>query len=221
MKKLSKLKATTQNFIEIEEIENDVAYLANGNACMVLEVMSTNFALLSREEQDTRIVSYASLLNSLPFPIQICIRTEKLNISSYIRLLGEEEKKTQNQVLQQRIKMYKDFVSELVKVNTVLEKAFYIVIPYSYLEKGVGGASTRIKGHSQKEALHSNATGALHLKAKSLLDQLTRLNLRAKTLGKDELTRLFYEIYNGASFETTQITEGYDKPMMTNVSAKG
>ncbi len=207
-----KPNATTQKFIEIENITNDIVFLKGGGACVILEVMSTNFALLSREEQDSRIISYAALLNSLPFPIQIFIRTKKLDISSYVKLLDQQANTTTNEILVERIKLYRGFVAELVKVNTVLEKSFYIVVPYSYLEKAVMGIKSK--------EFSSDATQSLHLKAKSLHDQLTRLNLRAKTLEKEELVSLFYEIYNGTSVDPTQIIENYKMPIVEGGKAQ-
>ncbi len=183
-----KIKATTQKFIEIQDIAENIVLLSFGNACMVIEVQATNFSLLSKEEQDIRVFSYSALLNSLSFPIQIFIRSKKIDISSYIGLLNEEAKKSQNQLLKNHIVLYRDFVQELVKVNTVLDKKFYIAIPYSSLEGGFG-----LKGSkffvSAKEKLSS--------KAESLHAQLKRMNLASRTLGKEELIKLFHEIYNG------------------------
>jgi len=198
-------KATTQKFIEIESIQDDIVILSGKNACLIIEVNATNFALLSKEEQDTKIFSYASLLNSLSFPVQIFIRSKKLDISSYLKLLETQGAQTQNQLLSTQIKLYRDFVRELVKVNTVLDKKFYIVIPYSYLEKGVMESS---------DSFLNQAKASLVSKADSVLSQIARLNLRAKTLGKEELVKLFYEIYNGDTVETNQITDEIKTPIV-------
>jgi len=203
-----KKNATTQKFIGIQTIEENVVILAGGNACSVIEVNATNFSLLSKEEQDTKIFSYASLLNSLSFPIQIIIRSRRLDISSYLRLLDTQAEQSQNPALSSQIRLYRDFVKELVKVNTVLDKKFYIAIPYNYLEKGVGvPRSNNKKAYSSKDEFINEAKAALRSKTESLHAQLARLNLRAKTLEKEGLVKLFYEIYNGGTIETNQATE--------------
>ena len=69
---------STQKFIEIEDIVDDIIILRGGGACLIIEVKATNFGLLSAEEQDVKIYSYAALLNSLSFPVQIVIRSKKL-----------------------------------------------------------------------------------------------------------------------------------------------
>src|SRR5438105_2044256 len=112
-----KSSASTQKFIEIKDIIGNIIVLSGGNACLIIEVKATNFALLSAEEQDAKIFAYASLLNSLSFSIQIVIRSKRLDISSYLKLLEDEKNSTANQALSRQIGLYKDFVSELVKVN--------------------------------------------------------------------------------------------------------
>src|SRR6266550_3126397 len=76
-----KIHATTQKFTEIVDFIDNIVVLEGGAACMIIEITASNFALLSRREQDTRIFAYASLLNSLSFPIQILIRNKRIDIS--------------------------------------------------------------------------------------------------------------------------------------------
>src|SRR5665647_506424 len=103
-KSARKINATTQKFTEIQDVVDDIVILTGGNACLVIEVTATNFALLSAGEQDSKIYSYAALLNSLSFPIQILIRSKKLDITSYLKLLDVEAKKTQNLMLAEQIR---------------------------------------------------------------------------------------------------------------------
>lgn len=206
MKKSAKIsKATTQKFIEILDIVDNVVLLSKGNACLVIEVQATNFALLSKEEQDVKVLSYSSLLNSLSFPIQIFIRSKKIDISSYLRQLDDEVAKSQNQLLKNQIKLYKDFVQELIKVNTVLDKKFYIAIPYSRLESGIN-----IRGDN----FFLSAKSKLSSKAESLHAQLRRMSLPAKTLNKEELVKLFHEIYNGDFEQINETMLGAKSPIV-------
>lgn len=198
-------KATTQKFIEILDIVDNVVLLASGNACSIIEVQATNFALLSQEEQNVRVLSYSSLLNSLSFSIQVFIRSKKIDISSYLRLLDQEVEKSQNQLLQQQIKLYRGFIAELVKVNAVLDKKFYIVIPYTGLESGLS---------MSRENFFLSAKAKLTVKAESLHAMLKRMNLSAKTLNKEELVKLFHEIYNGDIEQIDKIAQNTKYPFV-------
>lgn len=184
---MAKLKtSSTQSFTGIKEIVGDVAIFSKGSACLIFEITATNFSLLSPQEQDAKIAAFSALLNSLSYPIQIAIRSKRLDISSYLRLLDDEVLKNPNQKLAQQVQKYRNFVAELVKVNTILDKKFYIVLPFTHLENP-GGSS-----HNFKDA----ARASLHSKASSLSSQLSRLNLRSRILQNEELMKLFYDIYN-------------------------
>jgi len=194
-----KISATTQGFTEIKDIVDEVVLFTGGNACSILEVNATNFALLSADEQNSKIYSYAALLNSLNFSIQILIISKRLDISEYIISLENQIKKTQNEGLAKQIQLYKDFVAELVKVNSILDKKIYIAVPYSSLEKGVMGASSAIS--SGGDDFLPQAKAALKSKADTLLSQLARIGLKAKVLEKDEIIRIFHDVYNGLALE--------------------
>lgn len=197
---------TAQTFTEIQDISDNIVLFRGGNAAMVIQVSASNFSLLSQEEQDTKIAAYASFLNSLSFPIQILIRNKKIDISSYLRMLNHELETTktlhptltsqQNKLLVDHISQYRDFIQELVKTNTVLDKQFYIVIPFSYLEKGM--AVTKDFAIAAKTALNA--------KADSVLSQLSRLSLRSQKLEREELVKLFYDAYNQRQTSGDQIT---------------
>ncbi|RJQ38432.1 hypothetical protein C4559_01435 [Candidatus Microgenomates bacterium] len=207
-------KASTQKFTEIHDIVDDIVVLDGQSACSIIEVQATNFALLSLEEQQTKIYAYASLLNSLSFPIQVLIRNKKVNISAYLKQIDLEMQKTlsapnnnQSEKLIDYIRKYRDFVAEMVKINSVLDKKFYLIISFSALEKG-------IKSVLGKEGFVNQAKAGLHTKADSLLTQLSRLSLPSRILEKEALIKLFYEIYNEEASDENQISENLKTPIV-------
>lgn len=197
---------STQKFIEITDVYEDIVILTSGNACIIIEVEATNFDLQSPEEQDAKIYAYSALLNSLSFPIQIIARSKLVNIANYLESLDFEAKKTQNPALNKQILLYKNFVSELVKMNTVLDKKFYIVTSYSSLEKGVMGAQQTVS-KNKSDAFSLQAKSALHSKAEAIHAQLRRVGLKAETLQKDKIIKLFYDIFNDGVMDSVHLTE--------------
>lgn len=215
-----KIHASTQKFTEIIDFVDEVVVLEGGNACLIIEITASNFALLSKREQDTRIFSYASMLNSLSFPTQILIRNKRMDITNYIKELDEVIKNTKNPQLKTYISYYRTFVHEMVTVNVVLNKAFYIVVPYSSLEAGVTGvAQSGQRNKSQAEMFAENAKKALQSKADSLLGQLQKFATSAKVLEREELIKLFYDLYNeGAGIEVEQVGPGIEASIITGGS---
>lgn len=208
-------QASTQKFTEIIDIIDNVVLLEGGNACLVIEITASNFALLSKKEQDAKIYAYAALLNSLTFPIQIIIRNKRIDISSYIKELEEEERETKNELLAQHIRLYREFVREMVKVNVVLNKTFYVAIPYTALEAGLSGVKQSIsKDLHQKDAFFQSAQKALLGKADSVNQQLLKLAISSKILEKEELIKLFYDVFNDGPIQGSQADSDINTPLV-------
>jgi len=94
-----------------------------------------------------------------------------------------------------RLESYKEFIKTIVKKNSVLEKKFYFVVPFSPLELGISGVSSGLK----KEYVIARAKTALYPKRDHLLRLLAKIGLRATVMQKQELVELFYNLYNPSS----------------------
>ena len=196
MKKAAPLsKASTQKFTEVKDISDSFVLFTDSTAVSVVQVNATNFSLQSQIEQESKIASYASFLNSLSFSIQILIRSHKLDISSYLASLEIQSNQARDQNISLFIKNYKSFVEELLKTRTVLDKKFYIIIPYSPLEKGITGAQSAVTGKTTDAGL-LEISAVLRSKTETILTQMKRVGLSAKVLSKEELTSLFHDLYN-------------------------
>lgn len=213
-KPTSPVKSTTQYFVEVEDVIDDILLLKDFSAAVVIEVGAVNFWLLSQEEQASIIYAYASLLNSLSFPVQILILSKKMDISSYIDYIQGKIHGQHNDLLKQRLQSYQEFIKNIVKKNTVLEKRFFFVVPFTPLELGVSGVNT--KGLN-KEYVVSRAKTSLYPKRDHLLRLLAKVGLRATVLQKQELTDLFYNLYNvSATGRPLAPVESYTDVVLTN-----
>jgi len=212
-----KTQATTQEHLDILDIQGDLILLKNGNASLVLETTSVNFDLLSEREQDSMIGAYASMLNSLSFPVQILVRSRKLDLSNYLKWIDEQAAvSTQaNPYLREKITSYKEFIASLVQKGEVLDKRFYIVIPHfeavsvprpSFLDFlfGKKPQGPRIN----KAAILDRAKVDLEPKRDHLLKQMERLGIKSRQLTTPELIGMFYEIYNPEQAQFQHIAGG-------------
>lgn len=194
------LTATSQAHLPIADITDDIIVYKDGGAAIVLESTSLNFGLLSEKEQQAVIVAYAALLNSLSFTIQVVVRSQRKDISSYMKYLDEAAKKIQNPKLAQIMQGYKSFVSQTIKKKNVLGKRFYIVIPFSSLELGITKSllSATKKGPLPypESYVIKKAKVSLYPKRDHLIRQTGRLSIKLKQLSTAELVELFYNIYN-------------------------
>src|SRR5687768_13615564 len=120
---------TTQDHLDIEDIREDLVVLKNGAICSVLATTAVNFDLLSEIEQDAIISAFSMLLNSLTFPVQVVIRSKRLDITKYIEKVKRIEEKLTDPLLRHQAEAYRKFVQDFIQDNEVLDKKFYVVVP--------------------------------------------------------------------------------------------
>lgn len=200
MQHIIPIRSSTQAFTEIEDIDHDIVLFVDGSCAMVLTTTAVNFGLLSEKEQEAIIYAYAGLLNSLSFPIQILVRSQHKDITSYLRLLEEQERRQKNPKLVRGIADYRAFVAATVREKEVLDKKFYIVIPFSALELGVSPRvlfGSKARGLPYDKAfIFEKALTVLIPKRDHIMRLLNRLGLRGRQLTSEQLVRLFFGIYN-------------------------
>ncbi len=220
---------STQEHLDVEDVRDDLIILRNGNAAALLQVSAVNFDLLSESEQDALIFAFAGLINSLTFPIQILVRSKRVDITNYIIELAEEKKKAHNPNLESQIEKYEAFIRELVTKNQILDKRFYVIIPYLSFNisqiKNLGGLFGPKKPLLNKWQTLEKAGVNLEPKVAHLVDQLARLGIKSSRLSTAELVALLYDLYNpelareqkaalGPGEYTTPIVEPAISPIM-------
>lgn len=124
--------SSTERYLPFSEIRDNVIVMKDGSSRMVLHVHALNFNLKSTEEQDAILMSYQRFLNSLNFPIQIIVRSLKVDIEAYINRLKNLALKQSNTLLQEQTYRYVDFLTNLIDLAQIMKKEFYIVVPYDF-----------------------------------------------------------------------------------------
>lgn len=199
-KQIIPIRSTTQIFTEIEDIDHDIIMFIDGSCALIIATTAVNFGLLSQKEQEAIIYAYAGLLNSLSFPIQILIRSQHKDVTSYLHLLEEQEEKQKNPKLSKSIRDYRQFVAATVKEKDVLDKKFYITIPFSSLELGI--SPKVLFGSKQKglpydrTTINDRALTVLTPKRDHIMRLLNRIGLRGKQLTSEQIIGLFFNAYN-------------------------
>ncbi|MDD2730861.1 MAG: hypothetical protein PHW33_01910 [Candidatus Portnoybacteria bacterium] len=191
-----------QQKIDIEDIQEGVVILRGGELRAVLMTSSINFALKSEEEQDALIFKYQQFLNSLDFPVQILTVSRKLDISGYLAMLEQKKKEQPNELLQIQISEYVDFVHNLVEVSNIMSQSFFVVVPLTPMEKKEAGLVEKLGLSFKKEVAVQQEKNLEEMKnqlwqrVEYVVSGLSGLGLNAVPLNNDELTELFYHLYN-------------------------
>ncbi|KKS17165.1 MAG: hypothetical protein UU77_C0011G0003 [candidate division WWE3 bacterium GW2011_GWC1_41_7] len=216
MPKNSNVLATTQDHLDIEDIKNNLVVLKNGAVCAVLQTTAVNFDLLSEIEQDAIIAAFSMLLNSISFPIQIVLRSKKLDITKYLEKIQRVESKIRDPLLKQQAQAYREFVADFIRQNEVLDKKFFVVIPsggtsptepginpFDFVNKLTGKHTKRI--HVDVNKALKQAQTSLQPKVDHVIGEFNRIGVKARLMTTQELVELYFDIYNPSSIHGQRI----------------
>lgn len=193
----------TQQFVPIRDIRDGVVILKNGQMCMLLLASSINFAFKSTEEQEAILSQFQGFLNTLDFSIQIYIQSRRLDIRPYMSVLKEREQHQDNDLMRIQLREYIDFIRTFTQEVDIMSKNFFVAIPYTPtmgdVKEGLSGLLRSTSSSKKKEMSDEKfAEDRTQLEQRvSVVEQgLGRLGVRTVPLGTEELTELYYHIFN-------------------------
>ncbi len=210
----NKPSASTQRYIDIAQIQDDVVVMKDGTLRSTILTSSLNFALKSEQEQNATVSSYTQFLNSLKFPVQIVIQSRRLNIDNYLASLDQKYREQTNDLLKLQIADYRNFVSELIDLGEIMSKRFYVVVPYAPGQDAQRGfmdrfqslfiPATRVTLQRKKFLERRNV---LMQRVDQVLSGLQGMGLNSVVLNTQNLIELYYESYNPDVAEQQKIKD--------------
>lgn len=224
---------STQNLLQIAEIRDGIVIMNDGSFRSVVMVKSINFDLMSQQEQEAVEYNYQAFLNSLYFPIQIFIRSQKVDLTPYIERLDKIRSEHDNMLLALLMDDYIGYITVLSQQTNIMDKMFYIVIPF-FPRIDVQKALTQSKNFiSGLTALFSNsdqhvvineddlekAKTELRNRVQAVLSGLMQCNIQGLPLDTQELIELFYDTYNPDTATRQQLKNFSD--LTADVVSKG
>lgn len=203
---------TTQRYLPFSQIRENVIIMKDGSARKIMRCSTINFLLKSTEEQDSIIISYQRFLNTLDFPVQIIISSNKLDIDGYLKKLNGLAAEQKNELLQKQTYEYIEYLKKLVEIAQIMKKDFYIVVPYDLDEdKTVRDLSAwgmvsnfwwsinqwvdTSKTKSQIR-IFEKLKKWLASRVNTVKTSLENIGISAVELNKDELVKLLMNYYN-------------------------
>jgi len=202
---------STQNTLQIAEIRDGIVIMNDGSFRSVLMVKSINFDLMSAQEQEAVEFSYQGFLNSLYFPIQIFVRSQKIDLAPYIERLDKIRSEHDNMLLAFLMEDYTNYIASLSEQTNIMDKKFYVVVPFfptiDNANKAVAQSKNFITGLGGllnkkdqlvtiNEADLENAKTELRNRVQSVLSGLLQSGIQGIPLDTQELIELYYDTYN-------------------------
>lgn len=194
---------STLRYLDIAGIRQDTVIMKDGSLRSVIMVSSVNFALKNEDEQNAIIAAYVSFLNNISFPLQIIIQSRELNIENYLNDLKQKEKEQTNELLKMQIGEYIGYIQELVSLSKIMNKRFYVVVPYNPLSDKKKGFLSRLTETfsptsliRMKEENFAKLRLELQRRVDSVISGLDSIGLNAIELDTQSLIELYYNTYN-------------------------
>lgn len=194
---------STQSTLIINEIKDGMIILKDGTLRSVILASAINFDLMSTREQDAVEYAYQGFINSLHWPVQILIRSQKVDLDNYIEKLNTLRASQSNELLALLMEDYIANIKGLVDEVNIMSKQFYVVVPYFPPLTTKANFFTQLS-NSLKPAQVTTVTEQQFEEYKKELSQrvsqvasgLSQIGIRAVPLNTQELVDLFYSSYN-------------------------
>ncbi len=201
---------STQNTLQIAEIRDGIVIMHDGSFRSVVMVKSINFDLMSPDEREAVEFSYQGFLNSLYFPIQIFIRSQKVDLRPYIERLDKIRSEHDNMLLALLMEDYIGFIADLSQQTNIMDKKFYVVVPYfpvADITKAItqsknffsglrGLFNTKQQHVTINEADLNKAKDELRNRVQAILSGLLQCGIQGLPLDTQEMIELYYDTYN-------------------------
>jgi hypothetical protein len=199
---------STQNTLLLSEVRDNMVIIADGTFRAVVACKSINFDLMSGREREGVEFSYQNFLNSLNHPIQILIRSQRIDIGPYIDHLVQIRQSQDNMLLNVLMDDYINFIDVLSQEANIMDKSFFITVPYypagdvsNLVEQGKGffnkllarpqNAITKID-----TATYEKAKTEIKNRVDGVMAGLFQLGIQSVQLNTKELGELYYNFYN-------------------------
>lgn len=199
---------STQATLIISELRDSMVIMKDGSFRAVVACKSINFDLMSEAEREAVEYSYQNFLNSLNFTVQILVRSQRVDIGPYLDRLSELRRNNDNMLLGILMDDYIDFIDELSKEANIMDKSFFIVIPYytsSEAEKAVTQTKNFFKSLSRTKgpavtridrATYDKAVTEINNRVEAVISSLFQIGIHSVRLSTKELGQLYYNFNN-------------------------
>ena len=208
VKQAPKNPNSTQSTLQLSEVRDNMVVMVDGSMRAVVACKSINFDLMSDREREGVEYSYQNFLNSLNFPVQILIRSQRVDIGPYLEKLIATRRTQDNMLLGVLMDDYINYIDVLSQEANIMEKTFYIVIPYfpngdasNLIEQGKGffgklfakpkNTITRID-----TATYQKAKDEIKNRVDNVIAGMFQIGVQSVQLDTKSLGELYYNIYN-------------------------
>ncbi len=196
-------RTSTQNHLMFSEVRDNIVVMRDSSLRMVILASALNFDLKSAREQAAIEYSFQGFLNGLHFPVQIIVRSRKIDLDNYLSKLEQRQAEQENALLAGLMEDYIFNIRGLLEDVNIMSKSFYVIVPYFVQAVTKDNIASKIGSllKASEDVVQSDADYETHkrdlLQRTNLVAQgLAQIGVRAAVLSTQELIELYYGSYN-------------------------
>lgn len=199
---------STQNSLLLSEVRDNMVIMSDGSFRAVIACKSINFDLMSSREREGVEFSYQNFLNSLNYPIQILIRSQRVDIGPYLDKLVAIRRSQDNMLLNVLMDDYINFIDVLSQEANIMDKSFYIAVPF-FPEGDIANLAAQSKGFFNKlfatnknpitkidATAYNKAQTEIKNRVDGVIAGLFQIGIQSTQLTTKQLGELYYNFYN-------------------------
>lgn len=163
---------------------------------------------MSSREREGVEFSYQNFLNALYFPVQILVRSQRVDIGPYLDKLVGLRKAQDNMLLGVLMDDYINFIDILSQEANIMDKSFFVVVPYFPTGQG-GNVVEQSKGFFAKlmpakgsgvtkidKVTYDKSKDEIRNRVDSVINGLMQVGVHSVQLNTKEIGELLYNVYN-------------------------
>jgi len=195
-RKAEYMSVRMQRFLGLQKVEGSVLYLRQKKSVQkvsVLRIEPVNFSIKNEEEKSALISGFQKFLNSLTFPVQVVMGTDRLNLDAYFKALETRVESVSEMTgcksYFELFRSYSAYLEQVVSNKGIMNRVFYLVIPES-------------------------SASELSIQVSICQDKLRSIDVKSSVLEGDELVKALSSFFN-------DVLEDDERSKFTNQKING
>jgi hypothetical protein len=199
---------STQNSLLISEIHDNMMIMNDGSFRALVACKSINFDLMSSVEQESIEVFFQNFLNSLYFPVQIFVRSQRIDMEPYLNYLNDLRVKQENMLLANLMEDYMNFIDQVSLEANIMKKSFFVIVefnPYGDIDSQTNStknlfsnlfSSDKHQKITVPAKTFQKAKEEIENRVNTVINGLGQIGIDSVRVTTRELATVFYNIYN-------------------------
>lgn len=199
----------SQKFVPIKTIRDGILEVEGGEYRAIIMTNSLNLSLKSEGEQLAVITQFQNFLNTLDFPIQVFVKSRRMDLAPYLELLQTRIGEAKEELIKLQILEYIEYIRTFSEERNIMTKFFFVVIPYipAVLNLKDGLFGKKESDFKEDSKNFKEIERQIEERVSIVAGGLSRCGLKVTRLSTEDEIELFHGLFNPGDQEKAVETQ--------------